>query len=65
MICGTFISQVLKVFPFPATVTGIQFAVGTVLVTLMWSLNLYKRPKISGSQVLDTIWKFLYLMYGD
>ncbi|KAL6973225.1 Palmitoyl-protein thioesterase 1 [Sarracenia purpurea var. burkii] len=44
--------QVLKVFPFPVTVTTVQFAVGTVLVTLMWTLNLYKRPKISGAQLV-------------
>uniref|UniRef100_A0A5B7BA11 Putative phosphoenolpyruvate/phosphate translocator n=1 Tax=Davidia involucrata TaxID=16924 RepID=A0A5B7BA11_DAVIN len=43
--------QVLKVFPFPVTVTSVQFAVGTVLVTLMWTFNLYKRPKISSSQL--------------
>ncbi|XP_030493261.1 triose phosphate/phosphate translocator, non-green plastid, chloroplastic [Cannabis sativa] len=44
--------QVLKVFHFPATVTLIQFAVGTVLVILMWGLNLYKRPKLTGAQLL-------------
>ncbi|XP_062116250.1 triose phosphate/phosphate translocator, non-green plastid, chloroplastic-like [Humulus lupulus] len=44
--------QVLKVFHFPATVTLIQFAVGTVLVILMWGLNLYKRPRITGAQLL-------------
>ncbi|KAF5732156.1 triose phosphate/phosphate translocator non-green plastid chloroplastic-like [Tripterygium wilfordii] len=43
--------QVLKVYPFPITVTMIQFAVGTVLVTFMWTLNLYKRPKVSGTQL--------------
>lgn len=48
-----FLSQVLKVFPYPVTVTVVQFAVGTVLVILMWAFNLYKRPKISGAQVLD------------
>ncbi|KAI3820756.1 hypothetical protein L1987_08304 [Smallanthus sonchifolius] len=44
--------QVLKVFPNPITVTTVQFAVGSVLVFLMWTLNLHKRPKISGSQLL-------------
>ncbi|XP_044484147.1 triose phosphate/phosphate translocator, non-green plastid, chloroplastic-like [Mangifera indica] len=43
--------QVLKVYHFPVTVTVIQFAVGTVLVLLMWTLNLYKRPKVSGAQL--------------
>jgi solute carrier family 35 protein E1 len=43
--------QVLKVFPYPVTVTTGQFAVGTVIVSLMWGLNLYKRPKLSGSQL--------------
>ncbi|KAJ4712352.1 Phosphoenolpyruvate/phosphate translocator chloroplastic-like [Melia azedarach] len=39
--------QVLKVFHYPVTVTAVQFAVGTVLVSFMWIFNLYKRPKIS------------------
>ncbi|GMI99461.1 PHOSPHOENOLPYRUVATE/PHOSPHATE TRANSLOCATOR, Nitrous Oxide Overexpressor 1, CAB UNDEREXPRESSED 1 [Hibiscus trionum] len=43
--------QVLKVYHFPVTVTLIQFAVGTVLVSLMWTFNLYKRPKITGAQL--------------
>ncbi|WCJ36084.1 Phosphoenolpyruvate/phosphate translocator 1 chloroplastic [Euphorbia peplus] len=43
--------QVLKVFPNPVTITLIQFAVGTVLVSVMWILNLYKRPKLSGAQL--------------
>ncbi|KAE8726551.1 Phosphoenolpyruvate/phosphate translocator 1 [Hibiscus syriacus] len=43
--------QVLKVYHYPVTVTVIQFAVGTVLVALMWTLNLYKRPKITGAQL--------------
>ncbi|GLU20729.1 hypothetical protein SLE2022_369120 [Rubroshorea leprosula] len=43
--------QVLKVFPHPVTVTVVQFAVGTVLVILMWTFNIYKRPKISGAQL--------------
>ncbi|KAG6421489.1 hypothetical protein SASPL_118043 [Salvia splendens] len=43
--------QVLKAFHYPMTVTLVQFAVGSVLVLTMWTLNLYKRPKISGSQL--------------
>ncbi|CAA2954132.1 triose phosphate phosphate translocator, non-green plastid, chloroplastic-like [Olea europaea subsp. europaea] len=43
--------QVLKAFPYPVTVTLVQFAVGTVLVMIMWTFNLYKRPKISGAQL--------------
>ncbi|KAK4479343.1 hypothetical protein RD792_014855 [Penstemon davidsonii] len=43
--------QVLKAFHYPMTVTLVQFAVGSVLVILMWTLNLYKRPKITGSQL--------------
>ncbi|KAK4489034.1 hypothetical protein RD792_004827 [Penstemon davidsonii] len=43
--------QVLEVFPYPVTVTLSQFTVGTVIVILMWTLNLYKRPKISGAQI--------------
>ncbi|XVF12051.1 hypothetical protein REPUB_Repub08aG0081300 [Reevesia pubescens] len=43
--------QVLKVYHYPVTVTVIQFAVGTVLVSLMWTFNLYKRPRITGAQL--------------
>lgn len=43
--------QVLKVYPYPVTVTAVQFALGTVLIILMWTSNLYRRPKISGSQL--------------
>ncbi|KAJ8553892.1 hypothetical protein K7X08_024570 [Anisodus acutangulus] len=44
--------QVLKAFHYPVTVTLVQFTVGSVLVILMWTLNLYKRPKISGAQLV-------------
>ncbi|ONK69725.1 uncharacterized protein A4U43_C05F26070 [Asparagus officinalis] len=44
--------QVLKVFPYPMTMTTVQFAVGTVLILFMWMTNLYKRPKISSSQLM-------------
>ncbi|KAH1131234.1 hypothetical protein J1N35_002612 [Gossypium stocksii] len=43
--------QVLKAFHYPITVTAIQFAVGTILVAIMWTFNLYKRPKINGAQL--------------
>ncbi|KAL9227461.1 hypothetical protein vseg_003146 [Gypsophila vaccaria] len=44
--------QVLKAFHFPMTVTLVQFAVGSVFVILMWMLNLYKKPRVSGAQLL-------------
>lgn len=43
--------QVLKVYHFPVTLTLFQFAVGTLIVSFMWGLHLYKRPKITSSQV--------------
>ncbi|CAA0826711.1 Phosphoenolpyruvate/phosphate translocator 1-chloroplastic [Striga hermonthica] len=43
--------QVLKDFHYPLTVTLGQFAAGTALVTLMWTLNLHKKPKISRAQL--------------
>ncbi|KAK9276154.1 hypothetical protein L1049_005685 [Liquidambar formosana] len=43
--------QVLKVYPFPLTLTMIQVLCGTVLIIVMWAFNIYKRPKISGSQL--------------
>lgn len=52
------ILQVLKVFPNPITVTTVQFAVGSILVFLMWTLNIHKRPKISGAQVfISVLWR--------
>ncbi|KAL3833143.1 hypothetical protein ACJIZ3_007879 [Penstemon smallii] len=45
-----FNKQVLKVFPFPATVTAFQSGCGTVLILLMWALNLHPKPKVSRSQ---------------
>ncbi|KAJ7974598.1 Phosphoenolpyruvate/phosphate translocator chloroplastic-like [Quillaja saponaria] len=43
--------QVLKVYPFPATVTAFQFGFGALMIILMWTFNLYPRPKISCSQL--------------
>ncbi|CAL5339174.1 unnamed protein product [Camellia sinensis] len=43
---------VLKVFPYPITITSVQFAVGTILVLFMWTSNLCRRPKISGAQLV-------------
>ncbi|KAG9156589.1 hypothetical protein Leryth_006561 [Lithospermum erythrorhizon] len=45
------VMQVLKAFHFPMTVTTVQFAVGSVFVIVMWTMNLYKRPKISAGQL--------------
>ncbi|KAJ9152872.1 hypothetical protein P3X46_026383 [Hevea brasiliensis] len=46
-----FNKQVLKVYPFPATVTAFQFGCGTVMIIIMWALNLYHRPKLTRSQL--------------
>ncbi|PKA54570.1 Phosphoenolpyruvate/phosphate translocator 2, chloroplastic [Apostasia shenzhenica] len=43
--------QVLDFYPFPATITAFQFALGSILALIMWSPNIYKRPKISISQL--------------
>lgn len=49
--------QVLKVFPFPATVTASQFGCGTLLILFMWGFRLHPIPKISKSQVtLSPLW---------
>lgn len=45
-----FNKQVLEVFPYPTTVTAFQFGCGTVMIILMWTLNLYARPKLTRSQ---------------
>ncbi|MQM03993.1 hypothetical protein Taro_036785 [Colocasia esculenta] len=44
--------QVLKVYPYPVTVTTIQFAVGSSLVLFLWITNLLKKPQVSSSQLL-------------
>ncbi|XP_020588057.1 phosphoenolpyruvate/phosphate translocator 1, chloroplastic-like [Phalaenopsis equestris] len=46
--------QILKVYPFPATISAFQFAFGSIFIFIMWSTNVCKRPKISTSQ-LSTI----------
>ncbi|KAL2925616.1 Phosphoenolpyruvate/phosphate translocator 2 chloroplastic, partial [Bienertia sinuspersici] len=33
--------QVLRVYPFPATITAFQFGCGSLLLLLMWGLNLH------------------------
>ncbi|PKA61704.1 Phosphoenolpyruvate/phosphate translocator 2, chloroplastic [Apostasia shenzhenica] len=43
--------QVLKVYPYPITITSCQFLVGTALVLFMWGTNLYRRPKVSSAQL--------------
>ncbi|XP_062106884.1 phosphoenolpyruvate/phosphate translocator 2, chloroplastic-like isoform X2 [Humulus lupulus] len=45
-----FNKQVLKVYPFPATVTAFQLGCGTLMILFMWGFNLYSRPKITLSQ---------------
>jgi solute carrier family 35 protein E1 len=42
---------VLKVFPFPITITNLQFAVGGVFVLLMWATGLHKKPSVTQNQV--------------
>ncbi|KAL5540629.1 hypothetical protein UlMin_043204 [Ulmus minor] len=46
-----FNKQVLKVYPFPATVSAFQVGCGTTIIILMWTFNLYTRPKITPSQL--------------
>ncbi|CAK8533727.1 unnamed protein product [Lathyrus sativus] len=43
--------QVLKVYPFPATVTAFQFGFASLVINLIWTLNLHPRPNIRRSQV--------------
>ncbi|KAI5396134.1 hypothetical protein KIW84_062368 [Lathyrus oleraceus] len=42
--------QVLKVYPFPATVTTFQFGFASLVINLIWILNLHPRPNIRRSQ---------------
>ncbi|XP_015576210.1 phosphoenolpyruvate/phosphate translocator 2, chloroplastic isoform X2 [Ricinus communis] len=45
-----FNKQVLKVYPFPATVTAFQCGCGTLMIIITWALNLYHKPKLTRSQ---------------
>ncbi|KAJ9540600.1 hypothetical protein OSB04_027106 [Centaurea solstitialis] len=47
-----FNKQVLKVFPYPTTVTTFQFGCGTLMILIMWALKLHPRPKIYKSQIV-------------
>ncbi|KAG6534608.1 phosphoenolpyruvate/phosphate translocator 2, chloroplastic-like [Zingiber officinale] len=44
--------QVLKVYPFPMTITAFHFGIGTVFILLMWLTNIYEKPKISSKQIV-------------
>ncbi|KAE9620128.1 hypothetical protein Lal_00040295 [Lupinus albus] len=50
-----FNKQVLKVYPFPATVTAFQFGFATLMINLIWTLNLHPRPNITGSQLASIL----------
>ncbi|XP_057447433.1 phosphoenolpyruvate/phosphate translocator 2, chloroplastic-like [Lotus japonicus] len=47
--------QVLKVYPFPATVTAFQFGFASLMINLIWTLNLHPRPNITRSQFLSIL----------
>lgn len=47
--------QVMKVYPYPLTITAFQFAVGTVLTFFMWSTNICRRPNLSSSQIFTIL----------
>ncbi|CAN0904145.1 Phosphoenolpyruvate/phosphate translocator 2, chloroplastic [Linum grandiflorum] len=47
--------QVLKVYPFPVTVTAFQFGCGALMVVSMWALNLHPIPKLTPSQLAAII----------
>ncbi|XP_031501397.1 phosphoenolpyruvate/phosphate translocator 2, chloroplastic-like [Nymphaea colorata] len=47
--------QVLKVYPFPITMTSFQLAVGCLLILFMWITGLYRRPKINSSQLMTIL----------
>lgn len=51
----SFFSQVLKVFPYPITITLLQFAVGSLIVPLMWLTGLHEAPKVTKEQVITSI----------
>ncbi|KAL8232243.1 hypothetical protein R6Q57_002021 [Mikania cordata] len=47
--------QVLEVFPYPVTMTAVQFAIGTFIISLTWAFNLHKWPNISRAQLVAVL----------
>ncbi|XP_071706339.1 phosphoenolpyruvate/phosphate translocator 2, chloroplastic-like [Rutidosis leptorrhynchoides] len=47
--------QVLKVFPYPTTLTTFQFGCGTLMILFMWAFKLHPRPKIYKSQIVPVL----------
>ncbi|KAE8721829.1 Phosphoenolpyruvate/phosphate translocator 2 [Hibiscus syriacus] len=45
------ISKVLKVYAFPVTVTPFQLGCGILMILIMWGSNIYRRPKLTRSQL--------------
>ncbi|XP_010485402.1 PREDICTED: phosphoenolpyruvate/phosphate translocator 2, chloroplastic-like isoform X2 [Camelina sativa] len=45
-----FNKQVLRVYPYPATVTAFQLGCGTLMIAIMWLLKLHPHPKFAPSQ---------------
>ncbi|XP_010435633.1 PREDICTED: phosphoenolpyruvate/phosphate translocator 2, chloroplastic-like [Camelina sativa] len=45
-----FNKQVLRVYPYPATVTAFQLGCGTLMIAIMWLLKLHPPPKFTPSQ---------------
>ncbi|TVU21620.1 hypothetical protein EJB05_31269, partial [Eragrostis curvula] len=43
--------QVLKVMPFPYTITAFQLAFGSLLIFVMWATGLHPAPKLSLAQL--------------
>ena len=41
----------LKAFPYPVSITALQFAVGSVIAVAMWLLGLHKKPEGAGEAV--------------
>nr|XP_043634801.1 phosphoenolpyruvate/phosphate translocator 2, chloroplastic-like [Erigeron canadensis] len=50
-----FNKQVLKVFPYPTTVTTFQFGCGTIMILIMWAFKLHPRPKLYKSQIVPVL----------
>ncbi|KAL8109852.1 phosphoenolpyruvate/phosphate translocator 2, chloroplastic-like [Apium graveolens] len=60
-----FNKQVLRVFPYPATLTALQFGCGTLMVLIMWSFNLHPVPKLKRSQVVPVLTLGLFHTIGN
>eukprot|EP00271_Cylindrocystis_brebissonii_P012834 TRINITY_DN32343_c0_g1_i1.p1 TRINITY_DN32343_c0_g1~~TRINITY_DN32343_c0_g1_i1.p1 ORF type:complete len:483 (+),score=85.23 TRINITY_DN32343_c0_g1_i1:180-1451(+) len=52
IIFNVYNKQVLNAFPYPVTMTQLQFGAGTLVAFFFWATGILSRPKLSADQIL-------------